>query len=601
MKLQLGLGALLVFAGLAAAQNGPYPRVTEWLDTTSTGTGLFPSIGSDGNLVVCAYCDGTSTGTQNVSVSITDGTGVAWSPPIRVDNDTAGFYKLTQFDSCKVSGNRVYVAWEDKRVGLNDNNLFFNYSTDGGNTWQSTDVQLDTNYGGTGQIMDWRFKMSPDVAGDHLYIVYGADDPPAGFLDEELWLVSSHDGGVTWNAPVLIFGQALAGVDVDNVGLCAEGNTVHVVWEDNWNGGAGEDIWYQKSTDGGATWMPAPIQLDLQTDPTHLGDVATAGTTGIWIECSGTLVVAIWHEERTHATNEELRVAISTDGGTTWGPDQKVGGYDETVDDVDTNALILSGNNIIIAHNDNRDPTLDDHIFINISTDFGVSWTEHWVSGPMGGSFPRLVGEGSDIGVTYTADVSVGGNQHVGFVASVDAGLTWLDEVEIGDVTLYDADFAEGGYNAQYRNFFSAFLSNEFSTNNVYASGICVNGIATVGARNGGTNPASYTASAPIIGGFIQADVDVASTGHSFGWIAGYAGPATFTLGGGQTGLVDPSSSGELLQLIPQPGPLAQWQISVPNDPAWCGFTVSTQAAHFGTVFPWVLSNSQDFVLGAYE
>jgi hypothetical protein len=602
MKKHLCLGALLLAGGLTTAQNGPYPRVTEWLDTTTTGIGLMPSLSSDGDLVVCGYNDGGTTGTTNIYVSLTDGRGVEWTGPIRVDNDSAAFGKLTQVDSCRVSGNNVYMMWEDKRVGLGDYNLFFNRSTDSGNSWQPVDVQLDTNYLGTGQIGDWHFTVSPDVAGDHLYVLFSADNPPAGIGAEELWFVASHDSGVTWGSPALVYGDAINGVDVDKVAMCADGNTVHLVWEDDGNSAGLDDVWYQRTTDGGATFLASRIQLDILTDPTHAGDSSASGTDGIRVLSVGNVVFAAWLEERTSSSNEEARVAISTDGGTTWAADFMVGGYDPLIDDVDALDALISGTNLMVTWVDNRVAGGgDDLVHVVTSTDTGATWSEAMVCNCIDSSVPRFCGGGTDVGVTYTADVDGAGGQYVGFAASVDGGLTWLDEVAIGDDTLYDADFAEGGYNALYRNFFSGFLSNEFSTNNVYVSGFCVNGGGGVVNRSAGTNPDSYTAGAGVIGGTIDASIDLTTTGHSFGYVAGYGGSMTFALGSGQTVLVDSLASGEWLHLTAAPGPLAQWQITVPNDPAYCGLVVYTQGAHFGTVFPWVLTNAQDITITAYE
>ncbi|MEW6477779.1 MAG: FG-GAP repeat protein [Actinomycetota bacterium] len=124
---------------------------------------------------------------------------------------------------------------------------------------------------------------------------------------------------------------------------------------------------------------------------------------------------------------------------------------------------------------------------------------------------------------------------------------------------------------------------------------------ATVNFRNAGTNPASYVAvTLPVLGSTYSATIDLAgTTGHSLAWLIGYSTPWTWTLGGGQTVLVNPADpGGELLQLGAVPGPVAAYDLPVPADPALAGLSLATQAIHLWGVRPFGLSNAQDLLLG---
>jgi len=119
--------------------------------------------------------------------------------------------------------------------------------------------------------------------------------------------------------------------------------------------------------------------------------------------------------------------------------------------------------------------------------------------------------------------------------------------------------------------------------------------------RNGGTNPNSYTAvTPPILGSLYVATVDVGgTTGHNYAWLVGFATPLTFTLGGGQTLLMNPADpAGELLQQWALLGPLATISIPIPPRLELMGFEACTQAVHLGGVQPYALSNAQDLVVG---
>jgi len=112
----------------------------------------------------------------------------------------------------------------------------------------------------------------------------------------------------------------------------------------------------------------------------------------------------------------------------------------------------------------------------------------------------------------------------------------------------------------------------------------------------GGVNPLSYQASPMLVGETFTATVDLSTTGHSLARLIGFRGVIEQPLSGGQVLLVGGGS-----QLFPPMiaiGPLAVFQIQVPNDPTLCGQFLSTQAVHLMGVEPYALSNAIDFVVG---
>lgn len=122
---------------------------------------------------------------------------------------------------------------------------------------------------------------------------------------------------------------------------------------------------------------------------------------------------------------------------------------------------------------------------------------------------------------------------------------------------------------------------------------------ASAASRNAGTNPASYAASAPVLGAAWSATVDLTTTGHTLAIVFGFDGQASVALPAGQRLLCfDFSGNGEILGLAPQPGPLASFGGTVPDVLGAAGFAFSTQALHLGGTTPFALSNAQDLVLG---
>ena len=123
-----------------------------------------------------------------------------------------------------------------------------------------------------------------------------------------------------------------------------------------------------------------------------------------------------------------------------------------------------------------------------------------------------------------------------------------------------------------------------------------------VASRNaGGNQPSFLIPNAPVIGQNMIASVDLAGTsGHTSAVIFGFDSPVQIGFSGGQILLcLDLLGAGELLQAPVVNGPVANFNIPVPNDGCLAGFSFCTQAIHFGGVVPFELSNSQDLTIGA--
>jgi len=115
-------------------------------------------------------------------------------------------------------------------------------------------------------------------------------------------------------------------------------------------------------------------------------------------------------------------------------------------------------------------------------------------------------------------------------------------------------------------------------------------------ARNAGSNPASLDSNLPILGSTWTATVDLTLSGHTSAFLFGASQPTDVPLGMGRHLLCN-STNGFTYQAV-QPGPLAEFSIAIPLDAALCGRTFCMQAAHFGGLPGYVLSNALDLTLG---
>ena len=216
----------------------------------------------------------------------------------------------------------LYLTWTDFGTG----NMAFTRSTDGGVTW-SAQIPLQTGFG---------LSPFPMVApnGD-VYVAWLLQN--GATLD--IRVARSTDGGVTFTqAANPVTGEALPR-DLAATNTCgrtalngplrylpgpqlaatADG-TVHVVYSydpDGQDTGDTIDVFYRRSTDGGATWSPeVRLNDDATTNDQYFPTVAARGD----------IVHVSFYDRRLDPDNllqDTFRV-VSTDGGLTWGPNERI-------------------------------------------------------------------------------------------------------------------------------------------------------------------------------------------------------------------------------------------------------------------------------------
>src|SRR5262249_55641442 len=99
--------------------------------------------------------------------------------------------------------------------------------------------------------------------------------------------------------------------------VAASGSTVYVVWHDSRNDFSlvHQDIYFNRSLDGGNTWLPADVRLDVGSAP------GAAQSIGPQIAASGSSVCVVWMDSRATASGSGAAAIYcnrSLDGGATW-------------------------------------------------------------------------------------------------------------------------------------------------------------------------------------------------------------------------------------------------------------------------------------------
>lgn len=138
--------------------------------------------------------------------------------------------------------------------------------------------------------------------------------------------------------------------------VAANGNVVHVVWEDERDGN--EEIYYKRSTDGGISW-------ETDTRLTNNFDWSTSPSVSV----SGLVVHVVFYDWRNG--NAEIYYKRSIDEGISWEADTRLTN--------DSNysvypSVSVSGSVVHVVWADNRDEYGNVEIYYKHSTDGGSSW-----------------------------------------------------------------------------------------------------------------------------------------------------------------------------------------------------------------------------------
>jgi len=190
--------------------------------------------------------------------------------------------------------------------------------------------------------------------------------------------------------------------------VAVDGSWVHVVWQDDTTGQ--NEIYYKKSTDGGATWSPTQ-RLTWTSGNSEYPAIA--------IDSSGYLH-AVWDDATTGSY--ALYHKMSTDGGNTWQANKRLtlnsgGSFCPSLAAGPSNRLHLAWQDYNSGNGE---------IYYMRSTDGGATWTTSqrltWNSGSSG--YPSIgVGSSNNIHIIWEDDTP--GNYEVYYKKSTDGGATW--------------------------------------------------------------------------------------------------------------------------------------------------------------------------------
>ncbi len=187
--------------------------------------------------------------------------------------------------------NYIFISWTSfgPQPGIK-----FRKSTNGGLNWSST-VNIGDNTSGQGSNIC-------SGTSNQIYVVWDA----GGIRFDK-----STNGGTSFGTDFQLTNVSSTNgfpfICCDYSNNATRGN-VYVIWDDMRGGNS--DVWFQRSTNGGANWLATPVRVN---------DVATNNQYWPVIQCDNNgILYAMYYDTRAGASAINSYIAYSTDAGNTW-------------------------------------------------------------------------------------------------------------------------------------------------------------------------------------------------------------------------------------------------------------------------------------------
>ncbi|MFW3146606.1 MAG: hypothetical protein ACMUIE_07320 [Thermoplasmatota archaeon] len=348
-------------------------------------------VGSDGGVSV--LYESNKNFNLDVFIVHSDDDGLTWGGPIRVDdvlkdgNESNDLSGQLEPSMALGPDDTYYVVWEDRRDYMKDEPLF------------------------TGTIKI-RFSRSSD----------GETFTPS----KEITRPKGHN---SWHAYR------------PDIAVNSEGRLV-CVWEDKDQVNAYRNIWSSYSTDDGDTWS---VPIRINTD-----DIGVRDHEYPRIAMSGDHVYVTWHDGRNTTTGIKPYMAISHDGGETFGEEFPLSS-DSQVNAKRDHAypVVDDSGNLYVVWHDMRSER--DEVFFIRSEDNGATFSQDTrpfqIPDEVSDMYPRLTAEGSgEIALVWERHVpyQLGAGQstetEVFYMNSSDGGRSWSKILKVDDTDRYKTD-----------------------------------------------------------------------------------------------------------------------------------------------------------------
>lgn len=269
------------------------------------------------------------------------------------------------------------------------------------------EIRVDSN--ATLGFMD---KPAIEVVGRSVFVAWH-DDRNGLFTD--IFFNRSFDGGATWMAnDVRLDSDAPGTADSLDVQVAAWGDFVYVVWQDFRNGGS--SIRFNRSADRGTTWLPHDVLIAANVAP----------ATGSPQICElANRVVITWADERASFGRSDIYARLSTDFGATWHDEVRLNSNAPGTTNPEFPSIDMDGPFVYVAWEDDTRTGTTEGIYLNRSADGGVTWEPvdlQLDDNSVESENPVVACLGQNVSVAWEGNSST----DIFCISSSDGGVTWM-------------------------------------------------------------------------------------------------------------------------------------------------------------------------------
>jgi len=211
--------------------------------------------------------------------------GATWQPETMITTDLLN----SQYPAVSVSGNNIYLLWEDDR-DLSNKEIYFKRSTNSGLNW-SIDVRLTTDTSASSDV-------SVSSFGQNIHIAW-----VSGTGNSEIYYKNSTNGGINWSADQRMTNDPAIST---NPSISISGQNINIFWSDQRDGNS--EIYFKRSTDGGSVWSSDTRLTNAVNNSIFPNAIAF-----------GQLLAVVWPDLRLNVY--KVYYKVSTNGGLNWSTD----------------------------------------------------------------------------------------------------------------------------------------------------------------------------------------------------------------------------------------------------------------------------------------
>lgn len=378
-------------------------------------------------------------------------TGTVQDQLISQDDNFMGWYTRIAVDS----DDNIHVVWNERIDNLPlQNEIHYSRSSDYGQNWSAMNQDIIISFNDS---VDANTNSSIAIdSEDNIFVVW-----PEDVIDiREIHYSISRDGGNTWTGQSRdYYLSTLGGTDALNPDIAIDENDViHVVWNQDNPATGIDEIFYSRSTNGGATWSAETIISYPDGDAASTPEIEVGADNEIYV---------VWKEsDDVVTTNSVVNVSISTDGGLTWSGTTADIPLTQSFRMIYDPRIVVDSNGI--AHciwRGTQDQASPFHyeVYHSRSLNNGVTWSgmtgttmiSYYPAGDFSANVQNIGVDGFGNVVAVWDEDYLDDNNEIMVSASTDGGLTWSGQVQDEIISFPDNHPA-------YRPFIAATSDGQF-------------------------------------------------------------------------------------------------------------------------------------------